>query len=336
MAIDKTIQDRDAATSAAGPADARLGRREVLGALVAAAAVGSAACAPRKQVTPSQSREKESAMSQPESRMPVTFVAHGGGPWPILDLGFPQNERTSLLKHMSDVRRVAPTTPRALLVISAHWEAQVPTVTSSAKPPLLYDYYGFPPEAYTLTWPAPGHPALASRVRGLLAAAGFATAEDPERGFDHGTFIPLKVAFPEAQIPVVQLSLIQGLDPQQHLLMGRALEPLRDEGVFIVGSGNSFHNMGVFRGQMQGSVPGSQERSAKFDDWLRSAVTAHATARDEQLASWEQAPFGRYAHPREEHLVPLMVVAGAAGVDRGVTTWSGSLAGLNISAFRFG
>jgi aromatic ring-opening dioxygenase catalytic subunit (LigB family) len=188
-----------------------------------------------------------------------------------------------------------------------------------------------------LTWPAPGNPALASRVRGLLAGAGFATADDPERGFDHGTFVPLKVALPEADIPVVQLSLIQGLDPSEHLKLGRALAPLREEGVFIIGSGNSFHNMGAFRSRMSGSsLPEALERARKFDDWLKTTVTAPATARNEQLRSWAQAPYARYSHPREEHLIPLMVVAGAAGDDRGVTTWSGSLAGLNISGFRFG
>ena len=315
--------------------DGTFGRREMLGALVAATAASSAACVRPKQAT-SQSKEGERVMMTTESRMPVAFVAHGGGPYPILELGFPRDERTSLLKHMREVRDVSGATPKALLVVSAHWEAAVPTVMSSAKPPLLYDYYGFPPEAYTLTWPAPGNPALASRVRGLLAGAGFATAADPERGFDHGTFVPLKVAFPEADIPVVQLSLIQGLDANEHLKMGRALAPLREEGVFIIGSGNSFHNMSAFRNQMKGPVPEAQERAAKFDGWLQTAVTAQPTARDEQLRIWAQAPFGRYAHPQEEHLIPLMVVAGAAGADRGVTTWSGSLAGLAISAFRFG
>lgn len=275
-------------------------------------------------------------MSQSESRMPVAFVAHGGGPWPVLDLGFPQDERTALLKHMRDVRQVPGPTPKALLVVSAHWEAPVPTVLSSAKPPLLYDYYNFPPEAYALTWPAPGDPALAARLRGLLAAAGFATAEDSERGFDHGTFIPLKVAFPEADIPVVQLSLIHGLDPTEHMKMGRALAPLRDEGVLIIGSGNSFHNMSVFRTQLKESASEPRERAAAFDSWLQAAATAPPAVRDEQLRNWEQAPHGRYAHPREEHLIPLMVVAGAAGADHGVTTWSGAIAGLNISAFRFG
>ena len=312
-------------TTIPGTANGTLGRREMLGAaLVAATAASPAVAAPGKR-------------GQPGRRIPVTFVGHGGGPYPILGLGFPQDERTSLLKHMREVRQISGATPKALLVISAHWEASVPTVTTSEKPPLLYDYSGFPPEAYQLTWPAPGNPILASRVRGLLAKAGFATAEDPQRGFDHGTFIPLKVAFPEAEIPVVQLSLMKGLDPDQHLRMGRALAPLREEGVFIIGSGNSFHNMGAFRARMQGSsVAEAQDGARKFDTWLRAAVTADPTERDQQLGRWEQAPFGRYSHPREEHLIPLMVTAGAAGADRGVTTWTGSLAGLNISAFSFG
>jgi aromatic ring-opening dioxygenase catalytic subunit (LigB family) len=321
------FKERDMAikTRIPGTADGTLGRREMLGAaLVAATAASPAAAAPRKR-------------AQPGRRMPVAFVGHGGGPYPILQLGFPQDERTALLRHMREVRQVSGATPKALLVVSAHWEAPVPTVMTSAKPPLLYDYSGFPPEAYQLTWPAPGNPTLASRVRGLLAEAGFATAEDPQRGFDHGTFIPLKVAFPEAEIPVVQLSLMKGLDPDQHLRMGRALAPLREEGVFIIGSGNSFHNMGAFRARMQGaSVPEAQERARQFDVWLKAAVTAHPTVRDQRLRGWQQAPVGRDCHPREEHLIPLLVAAGAAGADRGVTTWSGSLSGLDISAFSFG
>jgi aromatic ring-opening dioxygenase catalytic subunit (LigB family) len=268
--------------------------------------------------------------------MPVTFLPHGGGPWPILDFAFPKDERESLLKHLRDVRELPATKPKALVVISAHWEAPVPTVMSSAMPPMLYDYYGFPPEAYALTWPAPGSPVLAARVRELLEGAGFSTAEDTGRGFDHGTFVPLKVAFPEADIPVVQLSLIDGLDANEHLKMGRALAPLRDEGVLIVGSGNSFHNLRAFRDAMQGSAVGPRDHAAKFDEWLQAAVTAQPTVRDESLRSWEQAPFGRDAHPREEHLIPLMVVAGAAGADRGVSTWSGSFGGFPISGFHFG
>jgi aromatic ring-opening dioxygenase catalytic subunit (LigB family) len=278
----------------------------------------------------------EQTMNPTTRRTPVAFVSHGGGPWPILDVAFPQEERASLLQHLRDVSRLSAAAPKALIVISAHWEEPVPTVMSSAKPSILYDYYGFPPEAYTLTWPAPGSPVLAGRVRELLAGGGFATAEDAGRGYDHGTFVPMKVAFPEADIPVVQLSLIQGLDASEHLKMGHALAPLRDEGVLVVGTGNTFHNLQALRASMQGAAPGARERAATFDDWLQAAVTGESTARDDALRSWEKAPFARFAQPREEHLLPLMVVAGAAGGDRGVTTWSGSMAGLRGSAFRFG
>src|SRR6185312_5881009 len=163
----------------------------------------------------------------------------------------------------------------------------------------------FPPESYEITWPAPGEPALAQRVRSLLAAAGFESAENAERGFDHGTFVPLKLAYPNADVPTVQLSLKKGLDPKEHLAMGRALQPLRDEGVFIVGSGMTFHNLRAF------GDPRSRPVSEAFDAWLREAATLPARERDERLAHWASAPAARLAHPREEHLLPLMVIAGA-------------------------
>ncbi len=201
---------------------------------------------------------------------------------------------------------------------------------SSAKPPMLYDYYGFPAEAYRITWPAPGDPRLAARVRELLQGAGFTTAEDRERGYDHGTFVPLMITYPEANVPVVQLSLKRGLDAKEHLAMGRALAPLRDEGVFIVGSGNTFHNLRVF------GTPSAREGSEKFDEWVRAAATATPASRDEQLIDWAKAPYARFCHPREEHLIPLMVIAGAAGEDEGTTTWSGTFMGMKVSGFHFG
>src|SRR5215472_1203191 len=160
-----------------------------------------------------------------------------------------------------------PARPKALLVISAHWEAPVPTVTSGASPPLVYDYYGFPPHTYELRWPAPGSPDLAARVQTLLSNARIESQADPERGFDHGVFVPLKLTYPEAAVPTVQLSLRAGLDPKMHLAIGRALAPLRDEGVFIVGSGMSYHNM---RGFMTREALAHSEQ---FDAWLTNAVT---------------------------------------------------------------
>src|SRR5690606_22105940 len=192
-------------------------------------------------------------------------------------------------------------------------------------PPMLYDYYGFPPESYRVTWPAPGNPALANRVRGLLEKAGFKTAADAKRGYDHGTFVPLKLTYPDAEIPTVQLSLKTGLDPAEHLAMGRALAPLRDEGVFIVGSGMSFHNMRAFRDRR--FVPVSET----FDTWLRETATLPAAERDRRLADWTSAPGARACHPREEHLLPLMVCAGAAGEDRGTVDYSGTCMAMRIS-----
>ena len=263
------------------------------------------------------------------NRMPVAYIPHGGGPWPFVDMGLPRNEVDALAKYLRDLASLPKTPPKALLVVSAHWEESSPTVMTSASPPVFYDYYGFPPASYEITWPAPGDPALAARVRSLLEAAGFSTAEDPKRGFDHGTFIPLKLTYPDANVPTVQLSLKKGLDPKEHLAIGRALAPLRDEGVFIVGSGSSYHNM---RGFGDPRATGSAEA---FDAWLRETVAATSDERDRRLADWVKAPAARQVHPREEHLLPLMVVAGAAGKDPGAIGYGGTFMGLKLSAVHF-
>jgi aromatic ring-opening dioxygenase catalytic subunit (LigB family) len=265
------------------------------------------------------------------SRMPVVFLPHGGGPWPFVDLGMDDKPGfDALAGYLRSVAQLPKTKPKALLVISAHWEEAAPTVMTSERPPMLYDYYGFPPESYRITWPAPGHPQLAARVRDLLEKAGFATGEDRERGYDHGTFVPLKLAYPEAEIPVVQLSLKAGLDPEEHLRIGRALAPLRDEGVFILGSGMTFHNLRAFRD------PRAHPVAETFDTWLREAATLPAAERDEQLKVWEAAPMARLAHPREEHLAPLFVIAGAAGEDRATIPYNATYMGLRLSAYHFG
>ena len=269
-------------------------------------------------------------VSPSRARMPVAFLPHGGGPWPFVDLGFPRGELEDMARYLRSVAQLPKAPPRALLVISAHWEAPVPTVMTSPAPPLLYDYVGFPPESYRVRWPAPGSPALAARVRELLSASGIASAEDARRGFDHGTFVPLSLLYPGAEVPTVQLSLVAGLDPAEHLALGRALRPLRDEGVFILGSGMTFHDLRTF------FDPRAHGVSAAFDAWLRSAVTGAPATRDAQLADWEQAPLARRAHPREEHLLPLHVVAGAAGEDAGVESWSGTHLGHRLSGFHFG
>jgi aromatic ring-opening dioxygenase catalytic subunit (LigB family) len=212
----------------------------------------------------------------------------------------------------------------------AHWETTEPTVTTSPAPPLLFDYHGFPPHTYQLTWPAPGSPEVAARVRSLLGAAGIASHEDASRGFDHGVFVPLKVAFPDADIPTVQLSLRRDLDPAEHLAIGRALAPLRDEGVLIVGSGMSYHNM---RGFMSGTGRADSER---FDAWVAGLIRLSPEDRERALLAWKDAPSARASHPREEHLLPLMVAAGAAGGDAAEHSFRDDPMNVWVSALRFG
>jgi aromatic ring-opening dioxygenase catalytic subunit (LigB family) len=217
-------------------------------------------------------------------------------------------------------------TPSAILVVTAHWEAEQATVTSHEKPSLIFDYYGFPAETYHLTYPAPGDPALASRVAGLLADTGIKVRVDPEYGWDHGVFIPLKVIYPQADIPVVAMSLVSGLDPARHLEIGRALRPLAEEGVLILGSGMSYHNLS----NLNGPVPSTQ-----FHRWLDEALSGDAEHRSANLEKWAAAPSARASHPREEHLLPLMVCSGA-GTDRpAIRTWAGQMADTPVGAWAF-
>jgi aromatic ring-opening dioxygenase catalytic subunit (LigB family) len=264
-------------------------------------------------------------------KLPTLYLPHGGGPCFFMEwtMGPPDTwDRTAAW--LRSISASLPEAPRALLVVSAHWEAGVPTVTTADAPPLFYDYYGFPPHTYELKWPAPGSPQLAERVRALLGAAGMESCADAKRGFDHGVFVPLKVAYPDAKIPTVQLSLRAGLDPAEHIAIGRALAPLRDEGVLIVGSGMSYHNM---RGFMQ---PGSLAHSERFDAWLAKTVAEPPAERDAELAAWPKAPSARETHPREEHLLPLMVTAGAAGADVGKQVFRDVVMGVAVSAVQFG
>jgi aromatic ring-opening dioxygenase catalytic subunit (LigB family) len=232
-------------------------------------------------------------------------------------------------RFLESIAASLPAQPKALLVISGHWEEPAFTASTASAPKLIYDYSGFPAQTYQLTWPAPGDPALAARVADLLRKAGLPSATDSNRGYDHGIFVPLKVAFPQAEIPVATLSLDQSLDPEMHIAAGRALAPLRDDGVLIIASGMSFHNLrGYFR-------PETPERARAFDAWLTSAVESPAPKRDALLSKWRYAPHAAYAHPREEHLIPLMVAAGAGGEAAGKCIFSDEPMGARISAYRF-
>lgn len=269
--------------------------------------------------------------SEGSATLPVLYIPHGGGPCFFMDWTMgPPDTWHRMATWLGHVPELAGSTPQAVLVISGHWEEEPVAVTSNPAPPLYYDYYGFPEHTYQLKYPAPGSPALAQRVTGLLAGAGFPVKNDPARGFDHGVFIPFKLVYPAADIPIVQLSLRTGLNAEDHIRMGRALAPLRREGVLIVGSGMSFHNLRAF-GPAAGPV------SDRFDEWLTSTVcSADPQRRDADLARWDRAPGARLAHPREEHLLPLMAAAGAAGNQQGQKLFQDRVMGVTVSAFGFG
>ena len=261
--------------------------------------------------------------------LPTLFIPHGAGPCFFMEwTRGPADTWDKTAAWLKGLVAGLPERPKAILVVSGHWEEPQFTVGASPKPPMLFDYYGFPEATYRLRFDAPGSPALAERTRELLGAAGFATAEDVSRGFDHGVFVPLLLATPQADIPVVQLSLRSDLDPTAHLAAGRALRPLRDENVLIVGSGMSWHNL-------QGFSPAFTAKSAAFDAWLGEAIE-DPVRRDAALRRWEEAPYAREAHPREEHLAPLFVAAGAADGEPGRVAFRDMAMDVAMSGYAFG
>jgi aromatic ring-opening dioxygenase catalytic subunit (LigB family) len=267
--------------------------------------------------------------------LPTYFIPHGGGPCFFMDwslTGDPADTWNSTAAWLRAMPAALPTRPRAIVVISGHWEQPAFTAASVESPSLIYDYTGFPPHTYKLQYPAPGAPWLAQRVVELLCAAGLPARSDASRGFDHGIFIPFLLLFPQADIPIVPLSLQRDLDPQQHLAAGKALRALRDEGVLILGSGMSYHNMQGFR------TPGGASDSELFDRWLTGTLTdSNLQHRWNNLAHWAEAPAARAAHPREEHLLPLMIAAGAAADSPGERVFSDTvMRGARISGYRFG
>ena len=265
-------------------------------------------------------------------RLPTYFVSHGGGPWPYMTGEFRANMAV-LEQSLIEMRAELAEAPRAVLVVSGHWEEQGVAISSGEQPGMVYDYYGFPDYLYHIKYRAPGSPALARRVQELLGAQNIEARLDSTRGFDHGTFSIMKPLYPEETMQLVQVSLDARYDPEFHLAMGRALAPLRDEGVLILGSGLSFHNLRLI------NSPASHEPSRQFDDWLQQTLTVCAPQeRAKRLIHWERAPAARLAHPREDHLLPLMVVVGAAWNEPGVTTYHQTDFGgdWTASSFRFG
>ncbi|MBB5203377.1 aromatic ring-opening dioxygenase catalytic subunit (LigB family) [Inhella inkyongensis] len=262
--------------------------------------------------------------------LPTYFLSHGGGPWPFMEGAF-RRHFDRLESVLAGIPAELAERPRAVLVVTAHWEGESFRVSSHPRPPMVYDYSGFPPHTYQAQYPAPGDPALAAEVVARLQTGGVAAAADSERGFDHGSFSTVLPMYPQADMPLVQLSLQRSLDPTLHLRAGQLLAPLRAQGVLILGSGLSFHNLRAFDAR-------SQEPSRQFDDWLQQALRQSPAARRQALIDWAQAPQARFAHPREDHLLPLMVAAGAAEDDPAQLHYHQQdfMGGLAVSGFRFG
>jgi aromatic ring-opening dioxygenase catalytic subunit (LigB family) len=240
----------------------------------------------------------------------------------------PQGTWTGMAGFLRALPETLAARPRAILIVSGHWETRGFALTGAERPPLVFDYYGFPPHTYQLRYDAPGAPALAASVAAMLRDAGFEAAVDPTRGWDHGVFVPLKVVYPGAEVPVVELSLDRGLDAATHVGLGRALSPLRGEGVLIIGAGMSVHNLRAL-GDPRMTAP-----ATAFDEWLNAAATSPADQRARMLAQWQDAPNARLCHPRHEHLLPLMVAAGASG-GAGTRVFHENVLGTPIAGFRF-
>jgi 4,5-DOPA dioxygenase extradiol len=250
----------------------------VLGAL---AAVSLAGC-------------KETSMTTPTATMPVLFQAHGAPP--LLD-------DPGWIAELAQWARALPR-PREVVVVSAHWEARPVSIGATRPLPLIYDFYGFPERFYRLQYPAPGAPEVAARIRGLLTDAGIAHVDEPTRGLDHGTYIPLLCMYPEADIPVLQISL-PSEDPAELLAFGRALAPLRREGVLVIGSGFLTHNLRAL------GLRETPAWASELDAWTADVLERHDL--DALLDYRRRAPGVREALPTHEHFVPVIVAAGAAG-----------------------
>ncbi len=243
----------------------------------------------------------------PENKAQIVYFSHGGGPLPILGDASHKAMLDFMIRLPSQLRR-----PDAILVVSAHWEESVATLLGAQNPPMFYDYYGFPDEAYTITYPAPGSPGLAERIAGTLKERNIPARIDLQRGFDHGLFIPLKMMYPQADIPALQLSLLRGLNPAAHIALGKALRELMAENILVIGSGFSFHNMRAFSWE---GLDTPDPANDAFQDWLIESCTGALPEQEceRRLLEWAKAPSARYCHPREEHLLPLHVCQGMAG-----------------------
>ena len=259
----------------------------------------------------------------------ILYISHGGGPLPLL--GDKSHEK--MVQFMKELPTKIPK-PSAIIVISAHWEEKNATVLSGPNPKLLYDYFGFPKASYEITYPASGHRELSERISGLLKKHEIPCHSDEKRGFDQGLFIPLMLMYPNADIPALQLSLVKGLDPTTHLNVGRALQSMLEDDILVIGSGFSFHNMRAF--VSDGSEP-ADTANDEFQEWLIETCTKPMSIdeRSQRLTQWAAAPSARYCHPREEHLLPLHVCAGIAGLSPASKLFDDYIIGKRSVAFQW-
>ena len=237
----------------------------------------------------------------------ILYLSHGGGPMPLLG----DEGHQEMVDHLTSIAKSIPK-PDAILVVSAHWEESVPTITAAPNPGMIYDYYGFPEQTYHITYPAPGEPQLAEKVYNQLQLSGINAKLDANRGYDHGLFVPLMLMYPDADIPCIQLSLANNLDPVHHLDIGAALSELDYDNLLVIGSGFSFHNMRAFFAPQNDEIRALNEG---FEAWLVetcSDTSLSEAERTERFAQWTKAPGARFCQPREEHLLPLHVCYGVA------------------------
>ncbi len=241
----------------------------------------------------------------------------------------PPDDYAKLREWLEGIPARLPSKPKAILMVSAHWEEPEFTLLETPEPKLRYDYFGFPKATYELNYPAPLSSHLNSRIKQCFAEAQQKLAGEFSRDYDHGVFVPLMVMFPEADIPIAQLSLKSGLDPTEHIRIGKLLAQLRREEVLIIGSGLSYHNLRLFG-------PQARRPSAEFDEWLTNTLCNQTDEpRNQALTNWKSAPSATICHPREEHLTPLNVIVGSANEAKGIKTYSGKLYEATISGFEF-
>lgn len=261
---------------------------------------------------------------------PSIFVNHGGGPLPLLG----DEEHAGLTIFLRDeVRKhVDFKLTKAIILVTAHWEENIVTISSGEHHDLYFDYYGFPKESYTYKYDAPGDPALAKRIHEHLKEAGIKSRLDDKRGWDHGVFVPMMLINPSANIPIIQISVLANQDPGEHYKLGKTLYALRKEGIAIIGSGMSYHNMREFRyGRYQQEVVNKE-----FDDFLFRTCTAEDDEREKGLLNWREQPGATEAHPMRaaEHFMPLIVTAGAGGKSGGERIFNWDMAGtFRLSGF---